>query len=200
MSKRILGIVGSYRRGGIVDSLVSEVLTAAESAGATTEKIYLIDQNIEFCENCRTCTQEPGEQPGECVKDDDMRSILARYDESDAVVLGAPVNFFNVNALTRRFMERLVCYAYWPWGAYFPKDRSKAKTRKAVLVTSSAMPAAMGRVFTGAVRALKLIAHTMGAKPIATIYAGMIAVDKKAAPPKRAVKKAQAAGRRLAGR
>ena len=43
MGKRILGIVGSYRRNGTIDSLVTTVLSAAEEHGAETEKIYLID-------------------------------------------------------------------------------------------------------------------------------------------------------------
>ena len=40
MSTRILGIVGSYRKGGIVDTLLSEALAAAEKQGAETSKIY----------------------------------------------------------------------------------------------------------------------------------------------------------------
>ena len=54
---------------------------------------------------------------GKCVHNDDMDEILRAVDAADAVVLAAPTNFFNVNALTRRFIERLVPYAYWPWKA-----------------------------------------------------------------------------------
>jgi len=56
MGKRILGIVGSYRRNGTIDALVQAVLSAAEEQGAETDKIYLIDKHVEFCTNCRTCT------------------------------------------------------------------------------------------------------------------------------------------------
>jgi multimeric flavodoxin WrbA len=116
MAKRILGIVGSYRKNGTIDTLVTEVLSSAEEQGALTEKIYLLDKHIEFCTNCRTCTQNPGAERGECIHHDDMAGILDRYDGSDGIVIGAPVNCFNLNALTRRFMERLVCFTYWPWG------------------------------------------------------------------------------------
>jgi len=200
MSTKILGIVGSYRRGGTIDSLVAETLSSAEECGAETTKIYLIDQRIEFCSNCRQCAQEPGEKRGRCIHDDDMGRILAQWDDSDAMVLGAPVNFFNVNAVTRRFMERLVCYAYWPWDVpRGPQVRTKARPKRAVLITSSAMPALMGRVFTGAIRALKVTARTMGARPVATIFAGMAATGEHARPPARAIRKARAAGRKLAG-
>ena len=59
MNERILGIVGSYRKGGVIDSMVIEALAAAREHGAETEIVYLIDKHIEFCTNCRTCTQQP---------------------------------------------------------------------------------------------------------------------------------------------
>lgn len=99
----------------MIDSLVTEVLFAAREQGAETEKIYLIDKYIEFCRNCRSCCQEQGEEAGRCVIADEMADIVDRYEKCDEVVIGAPVNFFNLNAVTRRFMERLVCYAYRPW-------------------------------------------------------------------------------------
>ena len=123
MPRKILGIVGSYRKGGVTDTLADEVLAAARDKGAETEKIYLIDKHIEFCKNCRCCTQDPGPDRGECVIDDDMAGILEKFRESDGLVLAAPVNFFNVNAITRRFMERLVCFSYWPWGGRAPQNQ-----------------------------------------------------------------------------
>lgn len=175
MGKRILSIVGSYRKNGTIDSLVSEVLSSAEDQGAETEKIYLLDKQIEFCTNCRTCTQKPGTERGECIHRDDMDDILDRYDTSDGIVIGAPVNCFNLNALTRRFMERLVCFTYWPWGQPGYKLRKKFRGKKAVLITSAAMPAFMGRIFTGAPRALRIIAEMMGAKPVSSLFAGLSA-------------------------
>ena len=197
-SRTILGIVGSYRKLGVIDKLVTHVLAGAEQAGATTSKVYLLDKQIEFCTNCRQCTQGAGETPGRCVLDDDMADLLEQVARADGLVLGAPVNFFNINALTRRFMERLVCFAYWPWGQAGPSYRVKSPTKKAVLVTSSAMPAVMGRVFTGAPRALRLTARTMGAKPIATVYPGLIAQQPKPALSPRHIRKARRAGAKLA--
>jgi len=198
MGKRILGIVGSYRRNGTIDSLVSAVLSAAEEQGAETDKIYLIDKHIEFCTNCRTCTQKPGTERGECVHRDDMAGILDRYDISNGIVIGAPVNCFNLNAITRRFMERLVCLTYWPWGKGGYVLRKKAQGKKAVLITSSAMPAIMGRFFTGAPRALRVIAETMGAKPVASLFAGLSAQKQKQVVPDNMLRKAREAGHKLA--
>jgi multimeric flavodoxin WrbA len=198
MKKQILGIVGSYRKGGAIDILVTEVLAAAHEQGAETEKIYLVDKHIEFCANCRTCTQIAGTEPGKCIHDDDMQAILTQYKEADGLVIGAPVNFFNLNAMTRRFMERLICFAWWPWGQGGPTARNKIMSKNAVLITSCAMPTIMGRFFTGALRALKFMARTMGAKPVTSIFAGMIAQTEKPVIPDRTLRKARAAGCKLA--
>lgn len=58
MGKKIVGIVGSYRKDGIIDSAVSAILKGAQRRGAETKKIYLVDKDIAFCRNCRKCTQE----------------------------------------------------------------------------------------------------------------------------------------------
>ncbi|HIP52649.1 MAG TPA: flavodoxin family protein, partial [Chromatiales bacterium] len=59
--KRVMGIVGSYRKGGMIDTAVSEILRAAERDGALVSKVYLLDAHIEYCKNCRKCMQSPGE-------------------------------------------------------------------------------------------------------------------------------------------
>ena len=198
MTAKLLGIVGSYRKNGVTDRLVTEVLSSAQAFGALTKKIYLVDARIEFCRNCRQCTQQPGELPGKCVQADDMDAILREWRECDGLVIGAPVNFYNVTALTRRFMERLVCFAYWPWGQAMPKLRSNRNRKRAVLITASAMPSLMGRVFTGAERALRLTAKTMGAKPVRLIFAGMVAQEEHHALSDKLLAKARSAGRQLA--
>lgn len=70
MSRMVLGIVGSYRKGGSIDQTVSAVLASATAAGAATDKIYLLDSHIEFCTNCRRCTQQPGPNLGRCFLED----------------------------------------------------------------------------------------------------------------------------------
>jgi multimeric flavodoxin WrbA len=198
MAKKIVGLVGSYRRGGAVDTLVGEVLEGARELGAETTKVYLLDKHIEFCTNCRACTQEPGSEPGKCIHDDDLRDLLFLLDGADGLVLGAPTNFYNVNALFRRFMERLVCLGYWPWESRGgPKFRRKVGQRRAVLVTSAGMPGFLIPVATGALRALKATATTMGVRSVARVYTGLMGELPQPVVPERALRKARAAGRRL---
>ena len=196
--KMVVGIVGSYRKGRVIDDAVSEVLRGAESAGAETSKIYLIDKNIEFCNNCRSCMQQEGTARGKCVFDDDMDEILRQIDDADAIVLGSPMNFGTVTAVTKRFIERLVCYAYWPWGSAMPKFRIKKPTKKAVVITSSAMPALMGRIFApGCLNSLKNAAKTMGAKTQAKLWFGLAAKNQSDGLDDKGKAKAFAAGKRL---
>ena len=197
MGKKIIAIVGSYRKNGIIDSAIDVILRAAAEKGAQAEKIYLIDQHIEFCTNCRKCTQAQGPQRGGCIQEDDMDRLLTKIEQADALVLGSPTNFFNVTAVTRRFIERLACYTCWPWGQKGPAVRNREQRKKAVLVTSSAMPAPLAKFFTGSLRILKITAETLGAKPIGTLSIGMAALTEKQELPPAIIEKARKLGHRL---
>ncbi len=175
MSKKVVAIVGSYRKGGTIDQAVEAILEGARAKGAVTQTVELRNCHIEFCTNCRHCMQEPGETRGKCLQQDDLEPILAGIESADAVVLGAPVNAFNTTALFRLFMERLVGYGYWPWGQDAPKTRSKLRPRKAVLVTSAAMPGFLIPLATGSPRALRTAAALLGAKTVGKLWIGFSA-------------------------
>jgi len=175
MSKQVVAIVGSYRKGETIDTAVEAILEGARARGARTHKIYLTEKHIEFCKNCRRCSAMPGPERGKCAQEDDLEQILQEIEAADAVVLGSPVNMGNVTAIFRRFMERLIGTGYWPWGQAAPSSREKKPTKKAVLVASSAMPSLMMRVFTGAARALRMAAKMLGAKTMATLWIGLAA-------------------------
>jgi hypothetical protein len=81
MAKRIVAIIGTYRKGRVIDTAVCEVLRGAEARGAQTQRIYLLDRHIEFCTNCRSCTQEENAgRRGQCVQKDDMDEVLQAID------------------------------------------------------------------------------------------------------------------------
>ena len=175
MGHKVVAIVGSYRKGGAVDTAVQAILDGARERGAETRTIYLTEQHIEFCTNCRRCTQAPGVQRGQCVQQDDLQAILDEVETADAVVLGSPVNCWNLTAIFRRFMERLVGAAYWPWGKAAPRARDTHFTRKAVLVASCAAPGFCIPLLTGAARALRVTAQMLGAKTVGKLWIGLAA-------------------------
>jgi len=195
---RVMAIVGSYRKGGVIDMAVDEILSAARASGAETEKVYLIDRRIEFCTNCRTCTQREGPNRGQCPLDDELRDILDAAERSDALVVGSPMNFWTVTAVTKRFIERLVCYAWWPWGMAAPKGRTSRRPRRAVVVASSAAPALMGRYFTRMVGLMKTTAELLGAKVVGVLFIGLAAGEQHPVLSESTRRRARRLGARLA--
>lgn len=170
---RILAINGAYRDDGMTDQAVNSIVAAAMNAGAEVELILLRDYPIAFCKNCRACTQEPGSAPGVCVHHDAMPDLLEKIEEADGYILASPVNFGSATALFKRFMERLVVYAYWPWGQPYPEFRKdKAPRKQAVLVSSSAAPGLLGRWMFSSLKQLKMTAKTIGADSIGSLFTG----------------------------
>jgi putative NADPH-quinone reductase len=198
MASRIVAIVGSYRRGGSMDSAVEAVLAGAREKGAITQTIYLTEQHLEFCTNCRQCTQTPGEERSKCMQRDDLEPMLAAIEAADAVVLASPVNYYNVTAVFRRFMERLLGFAFWPWGQNAPAMRTRRRARKAVLVAAAGMPGFLIPLATGAARALALTARMLGAQTVGRLWIGLAAGEAHHALSARTLAQARQLGCRLA--
>lgn len=199
MTAKIVAIVGSYRQGGVTERAVEAVLEGARARGAQIRTFHLRETNLEFCTNCRTCTQDPGEARGKCRQHDGLEEILTAVEAADAVVLASPVNYYNATALFRRFLERLLGYVYWPWGQNGPQLRSKRQPRKAVLVSTAGMPGFLIPLTTGAARALRLAARMLRAKPVGELWIGLVASAPDAPLPAGVQRRAVRLGGRLVG-
>lgn len=190
--KKILAINGSYRDDGITDQAVEAFVRALESAGAEIEVLQLRDYPIEFCLNCRECTQQPGDSPGQCVQRDGMNELIKKIEQADGYILASPTNFGSVTAVFKRFMERLIVYAYWPWHKDYPEFRkAKVQKKKAVLVSSCAAPGFLGRLMYGTYKQLKMTARTIGAVPVGTLFTGLVAKEPHQALPEKVLKRIQ---------
>ncbi len=197
-NNRILVINGSYRDDGITDQAVEVAVQTLKTAGAQTEVINLREYPLEFCHNCRECTQQPGEAPGRCVIDDGLNELVDKIEASDAYILAAPTNFYTVTAVFKRFMERLVTYAYWPWDRPSPAFRKDGVTKKpALLISSSAAPGFLGRWLFSSLKQLKMTARTIGARPVGTLFTGLVSQEKHQRLSPQAVAQARALAQRL---
>ncbi len=103
----ILAINGSYRDDGVTDMTVAALQQALEDSGEQVEVVLLREYPIEFCLNCRECTQLSGAEPGECVHHDGMQALIKKIESADGYILASPTNFGSVTAIFKRFMERL---------------------------------------------------------------------------------------------
>lgn len=172
---RLLLIHGSYRSQGIIDQAMLLIEQHATTAGWKTQSIPLIDQDIRCCRNCRCCLQTPGPERGTCTIEDDVARILDAADRSDALVLASPTNFFDVTAITRAFLERLVVTGHWPWGQRAPTWRKPVSRKPSLLITSTAMPALMARFLTHSMGTLKSMSRCLCAQPVGKLYVGTVA-------------------------
>ncbi|RQW82475.1 MAG: flavodoxin family protein [Geobacter sp.] len=196
MSK-VLAINGSYRDEGMTDQAVEALAEALEEAGSEVEIILLRDYPVEFCLNCRVCTQMAGAAPGECVQQDKMQELIDKIERADCYILASPTNFGSVTAIFKRFMERLAGYAYWPWELNGPQYRkAQSPKKKALLVSSFAAPAILARWFFGTDKQLKMTAKVLGAEVVGSLYTGMIARE----PQPKLSESVRAKIRSLAGR
>ena len=101
----VIGIEGSPRKNGNTEELVSTVLEGAKEAGATTKFFKLAEMDIADCISCYACKKK-----GTCAVEDDMHTLYDAIQEADAIVLGSPVYFWQVNSITKRFMDRLLAF------------------------------------------------------------------------------------------
>lgn len=173
---KALGIVGSYRTGGINDTVVGKILEGAADRGAETERVFLPDRDIRFCRNCRECVQPPGSEPGKCFLEDEVPVLIRKCLESDILILSSPVNFGSMTAVSKAFLERLVCLAHWPWGKPSPKLRNPPGRRMAVLVTSSSAPSVLTHVGAfNSMAELGKMAELLHAEVAARLHYGLVA-------------------------
>ena len=195
----VLAINGSYREDGITDQTVQAVAAALEARGATVKTIHLREHPIEFGMNCRACTQEPGDKPGKCVQNDGMQDIVDQMEEADAYILAAPTNLGSVTAIFKRFMERLIVYAYWPWGEMAPVHRkADSPKKKAILLSSCAAPRALGRLSYSSISQLETTAELIGADAIGSVLTGLVADEEDKSLSDRQQRRLERLARKLA--
>jgi multimeric flavodoxin WrbA len=119
--KKILGIIGSPRKKGNTDILVSKILEGAKTQGAEIESIYLGDLDIQECDGCHVCWKR---KP--CCKHDDMNPLYSKIIDSDVIIFGSPVYWYGPTALMKSVIDRFV---------YFncPENRKKINGKQAII-------------------------------------------------------------------
>ncbi|NLG85484.1 MAG: flavodoxin family protein [Firmicutes bacterium] len=102
---KVMGVVGSPRRGGNTEILVETVLAGAAAAGADTEVYRLNELNIRGCQACDHCQEH-----GRCRQTDDMALLYEALLRSDGIVIGSPIYMGYLTAQTKLFLDRLFAF------------------------------------------------------------------------------------------
>jgi multimeric flavodoxin WrbA len=125
MNMKILGIMGSPRKGGNTEILLDGALEKARENGVSTFKISLRTKKIVPCNGCLKCTLT-----GKCVIKDDMQEVYEKMLESDGIILATPVYFWSMTSLTKITMDRT-------YSLLFPKLQLANKVGGLILVAAT---------------------------------------------------------------
>lgn len=104
MSKRVLILSGSPRKGGNSDLLCDEFARGAQEAGHDVEKLRVAAKKVAPCSACYYCRSHGGA----CVHKDDMADILQKMIDADVLVLASPVYFYSIDAQLKAVIDRTV--------------------------------------------------------------------------------------------
>jgi multimeric flavodoxin WrbA len=102
---KVLGIVGSPRKGGNTEILVNESLKAARSVGADTEIVLLSEKNIGPCDGCGSCSKT-----GRCKINDDFMEVFSKMTDADAIILSSPSYYESVTPHIKALIDRAGYY------------------------------------------------------------------------------------------
>ena len=103
MSKKVLVISSSPRKGGNSDILCDAFAEGAKEAGNKVEKVRIADLKIGYCTGCYAC-----QKTGNCVIKDDARSVIDKMMAADVIVLASPVYFYSICAQLKALIDRTV--------------------------------------------------------------------------------------------
>ena len=102
MTKKVLILSASPRKGGNSDTLCDQFMLGAEEADNHVEKIFLRDKEINYCLACDVCKRNGGD----CDQDDDMTEILDKMIAADVIVMATPVYFYTMDAQMKTLIDR----------------------------------------------------------------------------------------------
>ncbi|MGN8895662.1 flavodoxin family protein [Flavonifractor sp. HCP28S3_F3] len=101
MSKKVLVISTSPRKGGNSDLLADEFVRGAREAGNSVEKITLYDKTIGFCKGCLAC-----QRTLRCVIHDDADAIAQSMLTADVIVFATPIYYYGMCGQMKTMLDR----------------------------------------------------------------------------------------------
>lgn len=101
MSKHVLIISSSPRKGGNSETLAASFAKGAAEAGHKVETVSLREKNYGFCKGCLACLKL-----GHCVIDDDAVEIAAKMHDADVLVFATPVYYYSVSGQLKTMLDR----------------------------------------------------------------------------------------------
>lgn len=124
--KKVLGILGSPRKGGNSETLARKVLDGAAKNGAAFDVIRLQGLSLSGCTDCRRCWS--GGRP--CVIDDDMEKVYEKVRGADLLVFASPLYWYSWSSQMKPVWDRFLPFVH-------KEARWDLKDKRALLVASA---------------------------------------------------------------
>ena len=106
--KKVIILNASPRKNFNTAKMLMAAQKGAESTGAETEYFNLYNYNFLGCRSCFACQRKGSTTEGICAIKDDIRPILEKCINADAIIIGTPVYFSYPTGVFRSFVERLL--------------------------------------------------------------------------------------------
>ena len=149
---KVLIINGSPRKNGNTALALSEMEKIFLEEGIETETLHIGNKDIRGCMACGSCSKT-----GKCVFNDIVNEISEKFEQSDGLVVGAPVYYGSANATLVAALQRVF------YSSHFDKTMKVgaaiASARRGGLTaafdemnkffTISGMPVASGQYWNG---------------------------------------------------
>ena len=101
MSKTVLVLSTSPRKGGNSDALADAFVRGAQEAGNQVEKITLYDKTIGFCKGCLTC-----QNTQRCIIRDDADAITQKMLTADVIAFATPIYYYGMCGQMKTLLDR----------------------------------------------------------------------------------------------
>ena len=101
MSKTVLVLSTSPRKGGNSDALADAFVRGAQKAGNQVEKITLYDKTIGFCKGCLSC-----QNTQRCIIRDDADAITQKMLTADVIAFATPIYYYGMCGQMKTLLDR----------------------------------------------------------------------------------------------
>ncbi len=177
----ILAILGTYRKGKTIDTLVDKAIEGVCSKidNALVDKIYLIDKKIEYCRNCMACRNDDSAKAMvDCIISDDMQEVFPLIQAADRLIFATPINCGTVTAVMKTFLER-TCWTLAKPGTVpisgCPQPRDTKERKAVILLSTGIVPPELRDACDDATPLIKSNCECcFNAQVVGSLYAGAV--------------------------
>ena len=101
MSKKVLIISTSPRKGSNSEALAEAFAKGAAQSGNEVEQVSLRDKDIRFCRGCFAC-----QKTRRCVIRDDADLIEQKMEKADVLVFATPIYYYEMSGQMKTMLDR----------------------------------------------------------------------------------------------